>query len=1410
MGLARIEEPDPGQAELTQNGAIMGTVDYMSPEQSFDAKTVDRRADLYSLGCTLHYLLTGNPPYAGSTQFAKFLGHKEGTIPDLTQLRKDVPPQLNFVFQKLLCKLPGDRYQTAAELIVDLESIQPLIASFENSMGTDIPIAPSSFTESDSSIGNPSQFAPSFSQTPTQDPIAQMPAPLSTSPQAPYQPPPASSSPPNSSRKIRGKRTRKQLTTKAIAIRGGVLLAMLISHFLLFHYIKDFLIEPEVSQGTLTVEIASDKFESQLVGKQIKIRNITTQKEFFITLNQRKSKRPMQDGTYELVFEADSKFLVPNKQFTIKPGVDLKLSLDWQPSKKAPVSNSNVASSQNPRTPVNPTSRYPDPSSQDVSERFGQSSLYSYGPKTTKMAFYPTVTADDSQLIFLGSSTGSPTQIDTIYASSFENSQWQNPKSISLGAEDGFPVELSADGLKVIVSRLSNESQHQLIQASRSSIKFSWPSKSFLRNNPSLINSSLEQRDPHLSENGLTLIFSAEGEGSHGKYDLWMCDRFSVNGSWGTPVNLGTKINTGYTEFSPSVSPNGLILCFGRRDFGTGDPLDSELWISTRDSVSSTWKTPNRHVIGGRDSQLGGFEFIEGGSALAFHAKPDAGSLFRLLKIRLSATTSAGAKMIASSPVKTTTSAGTPVLVSSTEPEPDPSWGISKISGTKVVKTRQFPELSTSTTGAYSPSLSPDGLAICWTQVDGAFGNSEIMGARRSSISASFGESKQIENHVQYGTFSPKGLLFIAVTQEGGTKDLLVSSSRKSIAYPLSGYTPITRFSRTIGAEHSVFNASGTKLVFQRSVSGDASRSEFVFATREIETNTLTAPEIIPLGDDPLIRDQKLTWPSLADRDLTLWFCIGEGADSRIVRATRDSTSDAFSGYRYLMKDGERVRGCSPRFVNSTGELFYAIPSKIERLGLWELVASKLEESTEPDPVFSEIADNNNSDPAMEDTTASTVEGSTPIEILPLIDLEAHPLSGVWSQSNSGLQCNFNGINAIELPVTHDSSYALEFDCELKNSSVGIATRLLADDRVFSILLTSQYCKVETQKNNQIFAMSRKTLPELTDIFKNKSNHRVRYEVNTRNVKVVIDDQVVLDWKGDFKSLGKTSDTWMMGSQKIALKTLASPALSFSTAENKLTRLTLIDLKQAKVTLATKNSPTKKPTVKSDDPPLLTQNTINMKMKYIPAGKAMLGQSTSKFEITLTQPFYMGIYEVTQAEYFQVMGTNPSRNVEPTNPVETVSWQNAMEFCQRLSSHPKEIAAGRVYRLPTEAEWEYACRAGTSTQYSLGNNTGKLSDYAWYSTNAGGTTHPVGEKLSNAWGLFDMHGNVREWCFNNWVPAQPQSDPQKSGPTSVRAHRGGAYISSSTYLSSGYRTIASITSMSSSSGFRIVMFQRKK
>ncbi|MDP2899170.1 MAG: formylglycine-generating enzyme family protein, partial [bacterium] len=221
-------------------------------------------------------------------------------------------------------------------------------------------------------------------------------------------------------------------------------------------------------------------------------------------------------------------------------------------------------------------------------------------------------------------------------------------------------------------------------------------------------------------------------------------------------------------------------------------------------------------------------------------------------------------------------------------------------------------------------------------------------------------------------------------------------------------------------------------------------------------------------------------------------------------------------------------------------------------------------------------------------------------------------------------------------------------------------------------------------------------------------------------------------------------------------------------------------------------------------------NSIGMKFRRIQPGSFMMGSEkgwddeTPVHKVTLTRGFYMGVYEVTQEEWEKVMGSNPSEFKGPKNPVETVSWHDAQEFARRLSQ--KENV---TYRLPTEAEWEYACRAGTTTEFYWGDDPDcrEMGDYAWYYYNSGETTHPVGQKKPNARGLYDMSGNVWEWCqdwYADKYSSASQTDPTGPAGGSGRVDRGGGWRSYAFGCRSAWRGWNSPSDRGDGLGFRLV------
>jgi formylglycine-generating enzyme required for sulfatase activity len=194
--------------------------------------------------------------------------------------------------------------------------------------------------------------------------------------------------------------------------------------------------------------------------------------------------------------------------------------------------------------------------------------------------------------------------------------------------------------------------------------------------------------------------------------------------------------------------------------------------------------------------------------------------------------------------------------------------------------------------------------------------------------------------------------------------------------------------------------------------------------------------------------------------------------------------------------------------------------------------------------------------------------------------------------------------------------------------------------------------------------------------------------------------------------------------------------------------------------------------------------------------------------VTLTRPFWLGRTEVTQAQWQAVMGGNPSDFKGEDLPVENVSWDDAMEFCRKLTE--RERAAGRLpkgyaYTLPTEAQWEYVCRAGTTGYYA-----GDIGAMAWTNGNSGMTTHPVGTKRANTWGLADMHGNVSEWCLDWVAPYRGGEVTNPRGPTlptlgSERILRGGSWDDADNIARSAFRNWDLPVERGYHAGFRLAL-----
>ncbi len=275
--------------------------------------------------------------------------------------------------------------------------------------------------------------------------------------------------------------------------------------------------------------------------------------------------------------------------------------------------------------------------------------------------------------------------------------------------------------------------------------------------------------------------------------------------------------------------------------------------------------------------------------------------------------------------------------------------------------------------------------------------------------------------------------------------------------------------------------------------------------------------------------------------------------------------------------------------------------------------------------------------------------------------------------------------------------------------------------------------------------------------------------------------------------------------------------------------------------------PSQHPEPSSPQPIRGWTSSVGIKLVRIEAGEFLMGTTKDQMDllirafsdrewyaqeqpshsVRLSKAFYLAIHEVTQGQYQAVMGENPSHFRGSVDlPVETVYWFDAVQFCNELSRREKRtpfyrivkgdsievtVTGGNGYRLPTEAEWEYACRAKRSTLYPFGDDFGPLGEHAWYLGNSERKTHPVGQRLPNAWGLYDMLGNVWEWCADGfdkrYYASSPPTDPPGTTRTSPRVNRGGCWYNRPEVCRPANRNESVPGGRDYSLGFRVAAFQ---
>jgi formylglycine-generating enzyme required for sulfatase activity len=228
-------------------------------------------------------------------------------------------------------------------------------------------------------------------------------------------------------------------------------------------------------------------------------------------------------------------------------------------------------------------------------------------------------------------------------------------------------------------------------------------------------------------------------------------------------------------------------------------------------------------------------------------------------------------------------------------------------------------------------------------------------------------------------------------------------------------------------------------------------------------------------------------------------------------------------------------------------------------------------------------------------------------------------------------------------------------------------------------------------------------------------------------------------------------------------------------------------------------------------------NNVTLKLVLIPAGKFLMGSPASvkdrfkgedQHEVTISKSYYMGVTHVTVDQYAGFVKDTGQKHDEPSfkqtgdHPAVNVSWHDAQAFCQWLSKK-----TNKAVTLPTEAQWEYACRAKSKTRFSFGDKNNNMGDYSWFVENSGKMTHPVAQKKPNAWGLYDMHGNAWQWCADYFGPYVVEDKVDPTGPKegNIRSARGGSWIAEPPACRSAFRCSGFPQKREGAFGFRVAV-----
>jgi len=1424
MGIARIvreAEAEQEDKEITHEGAVIGTIDYMAPEQAVNSKAVDKTVDLYALGCTLHYLLTGRPPFDEGMLMVRMLAHREKRPPNLCEVRKDVPPSLNDIFQKLMAKSPGERYARAEELIAALEAVQSDVERLESEVGEQ-----SSLTvpeeDLDTSRTNFIETIRTFDFGPL---VGSRDSTGTSSPEA--------------------ARRRRPLIYAATAL-AVVTMAVL----------AGYLLTSRTSAGTVMFESDRAAFEASIQGKRIRLQNTQTDDWTDVTLADASQAVTLPPGTYRLGFGVDSGLVADIRQFEITPGGQSEIVLRWNAD--ADLAHGDLQSRGRPLSP---------------SEVLTASSWVwgepkNLGPKVNTPAddYSPVISPDGLELIAPSRREGGQGDYDLW---SFKRSARDQPwgegapiAQVNSSHADSCP-SLANDGRMLLYVTRRN-GKNELYSSSRKTTADPWGNP---RKLPVNFSTRFNYSGCCLSPDLRELVFTVIGPSNPG---LWVSKRPKVSDPFPEPRRIGWSDNE-HALLHPHMTADGKALLFQ-----VDATYEKDLWITQRDDTGAAWSKPRRLF----DSQIGcqasGPSLTADGRELYFVGREMGryrADIYCVKRLPQTSITQASA-----SPFKTRKvlmgSARTQILK---QHSPEEMWTFDpkqdqvatvnlKTGQGKALLTLESPEEIQQVVGLPEAGL----LAVVrQSQIDlvdpqstetvrslslpeckqaragGSWDGSKIFGTMLLEDGKKRHAAWQIDSGDQLWMTSEEAEE-LNLQSNSPTGDLIVlgnDSGRISVRDTQSGRV---RFETNIPVKRRGYLAPDQKFVFTNDYDEIVVRD---LASGRDTALPLTHPGYFYVKFSPDHRKllaygrrmfQVLDWESKNriaqsgklrhridrldwDRDSQ---SIHETTDNWITHWRWDYSGDGSSNY----------------------EVVTPVPYNLDRFADHQWTVHPLTEENVATPSYLEITQGEiryQEAPREKSTHRHSNLTNLPSEnVIVSMKVLTQP------EVEAGLLVKDPGVRnvSIDRKKHHGGSMQVGeyYDAGEKWQWRGLSHTPYSEERFAELAIL-------TRENVVALYCDGELVTTTTGIPQASWQLRFHQLVNEEQSEATIKDirftsipakpndsyhtfQQDPPWQDYFEQAGEAPTTPAETPTELASSDPADnnsadsskPAAMENTAQQGPVDGPLTAPFNEQTAQAAQKAWADKLGVEVE-----FTNSIGMKFRLIPPGTFTRDVQGKDYEVEITRPYYMGVHEVTREQFLAMLpnfddelsdygngAMEPllaeSRGIptqvpkgDPSRlPIFNVSWTECQLFLKKLN----QSDPNHRFRLPSEAEWEYACRAGTKTRYSVGDKiTTQDAHFNFASRITYSKTRPieVGRFPANPFGLHDMHGNVCEWCYDwferGYFTYALKKDPIGPVGGEARVYRGGSFRDSSEYdLQSSRRDAAMPEYPQFDVGFRAV------